>query len=107
MGCANLCVPVSITRRAFCPPGTRSQQLVLAPQTDRGFPVRCTALGSRLRVQGRERAEALLNKGVALTRSQGGGRGAPAWAPAWAQDERPAVNSLITSEPQIKPLLRA
>ena len=65
------------------------------------------APGSGLRVQGRERAEAPLNKGVALTRSQGGGRGAPAWAPAWAQDERPAVNSLITSKPQIKPLLRA
>ena len=103
MGCANWCVPVSVTRRAFCPPGTRSQQLIPARQTDRGFPVRCTALGSALRAPGREGAKARLNKGVALTRSQGGGRGAP----AWAQDERPAVSSLITSEPQIKPLLRA
>lgn len=45
--------------------------------------MRCTALGSALRAPGRERAKARFNKGVALMHSQGGGRGAP----AWAQDE--------------------
>ena len=59
------------------------------------------APGSALRVRRAPRPR--LTREWLCRAARAGGPGAR----AWAQDERPAVSSLITSEPQIKPLLRA